>query len=572
MDVLIPLDAPEARDREVAGGKAAGLAALRACGLPVASGWVVPAGISERAVAIGAEVFIHSGAAAARLAMSGAPVDDALLAELDERARGMGARVVVRSSFVDEADPRWSGAFASYLDVAPDDLGTALRGCWASLFSRDVEERCARLGGSVVDLRMAVLIQPHLPLRSGGLARVSGDGRVVVSMVPASPAGLMAGRRTGNVVEVDPDGVCGGPGAPGQDVRSVARLAMSVRETTGDDTIEWGTTASGAVFVLQASRAASVVDASRSAIRHPVEVPPAALAVVAKAARFPGALGEELVLTWAVALDHVPDPEPVAVTDAARALAEVRSAAEALAAETWGLPAPEAVRTSHETFARLRAGDPAARASAVERIAALRPVDAAAGAAVLGMLDGIAHELERADVLASAELAWHVEPGELERAVACGGRPKIAAGPDRWEPLLVDVVAAHGVMLRGEPVSPGVGAGAVRVIGPRWYADPPARRQVLVAAYPSPHLAPLLWGCAGLVTAEGSLGAHLFEVARALGVPVVAGVTLPAGARRDGTIAAVDGDAGTVGVRTAPAERATAGAGERTRDVVGGGP
>jgi phosphoenolpyruvate-protein kinase (PTS system EI component) len=72
---------------------------------------------------------------------------------------------------------------------------------------------------------------------------------------------------------------------------------------------------------------------------------------------------------------------------------------------------------------------------------------------------------------------------------------------------------------------------------------------VLIATRPVPQIAPLLWGCAGLVTNEGSEGAHLFEVARSLGVPAVTSLrpSLP-GAPAPGRLMAVDGDRGTVAI------------------------
>lgn len=568
MATLIPLDAPGARDRRIVGGKAARLAAVRAAGLPVVPGSVVRASASAGAIAIGGDALVRSGPAAARLAVASVAVDDALVAALEESARTLGGRVVVRSSFVDEQDARWSGAFTSYLDVGGGDLAAALRGCWASVFSRDVEARCEHLGLRATELRMAVLVQQYLDLRSGGTARVVEDGRVMVSTVSASPAGLMAGRRAGTVVEVEP----GGSVPPREDdgVRTAARLAAAVREATGDDSIEWGSTASGTVVVLQASTTAPVDRPARS-VRRRVDVPVEVVALADVAARFPGPLGEALVLSWAAGLDRPPDPAPLDVSDAVRALADVRARSERLAAEAWGLPGPDALRAARETFRGLRAADSGPRAGALDRIRGLRPVDGGAGASVIASLRGIAARLERAGVLRSAGLVWHVEPEQLQRALACGERAHVATGPDRWEPLLVDVVATHGTTVAGDAVAPGAGAGAVRAIGPRWYAEPPSRRRILVAASPLPQLAPLLWGCAGLVTTEGSLGAHLFEVARALGVPAVAGVTLPAEARHEGTILAVDGDAGTVGVLPAayPPPRAPR---ARTLERIGGGP
>ena len=75
----------------------------------------------------------------------------------------------------------------------------------------------------------------------------------------------------------------------------------------------------------------------------------------------------------------------------------------------------------------------------------------------------------------------------------------------------------------------------------------PAARDVLVAPLPLPHLAPLLWHSAALVSTGGSSGAHLFEVARSLGVPAAIGVdpTVSGGA---GSLVAVDGNSGVVSI------------------------
>jgi phosphoenolpyruvate-protein kinase (PTS system EI component) len=57
----------------------------------------------------------------------------------------------------------------------------------------------------------------------------------------------------------------------------------------------------------------------------------------------------------------------------------------------------------------------------------------------------------------------------------------------------------------------------------------------------------LLWHSAAIVSIGGSSGAHLFEVARSLGVPAVIGVeaAVSGGA---GSLVAVDGDTGVVSV------------------------
>jgi pyruvate,water dikinase len=72
-------------------------------------------------------------------------------------------------------------------------------------------------------------------------------------------------------------------------------------------------------------------------------------------------------------------------------------------------------------------------------------------------------------------------------------------------------------------------------------------RSMVTAPQPVPNLAPLLWDAAGLVTETGSPAAHLFESARALGIPAVCGVELTDANQ----IVAVDGNTGVVATLSA---------------------
>jgi len=106
------------------------------------------------------------------------------------------------------------------------------------------------------------------------------------------------------------------------------------------------------------------------------------------------------------------------------------------------------------------------------------------------------------------------------------------------------VAEERGRTMRGWAASTGIGAGrAFRLDGRSWSSPPP--RTVLVVPAPAPQLASLIWGAAGLVATTGSEGAHLFEVARSLGVPAILGVDACVGPE---DIVAVNGDAGTVSV------------------------
>jgi hypothetical protein len=119
------------------------------------------------------------------------------------------------------------------------------------------------------------------------------------------------------------------------------------------------------------------------------------------------------------------------------------------------------------------------------------------------------------------------------------GEPRPAT--DAWEPLLMSVLRNVGSLRNGTPASGGTGVGrAVRVVDES-DATTVEPGDVLVASRPIPALAPLLWEGAAIVTEAGGPGAHLFEVARALHRPAVAGVgPTPPGA----TMVSVDGDTG----------------------------
>jgi pyruvate,water dikinase len=104
------------------------------------------------------------------------------------------------------------------------------------------------------------------------------------------------------------------------------------------------------------------------------------------------------------------------------------------------------------------------------------------------------------------------------------------------------VTLAFGTRWLGTPGSPGIGAGARAHVDLPDAIDRFRSRSVVTAPQPVPNLAPLLWDAAGLVTETGSPAAHLFESARALGVPAVAGVEVPDGEH----IIAIDGSSGLV--------------------------
>lgn len=169
-------------DRTAVGGKAVGLAALLRAGATVPDTWVVP---------VGAEP------AAADLA----------------RLAAVAPRWAVRSSATveDGAALSYAGMFRSELDVPADDVATAIAAVRDSARSGRVaayRERTA--SGPVLDVGMAVLLQPfRTPVRSGlWLGRGPGRGRL--EWVRGSGDALVSGAVTPAWEEWTPEGPAGG--------------------------------------------------------------------------------------------------------------------------------------------------------------------------------------------------------------------------------------------------------------------------------------------------------------------------------------------------------------------------
>lgn len=519
--MLLDLDDCAAVDPALSGAKAARLAQARRRGLPVPPGVVVPVAASGAAVDA-AVAALERGSGAARLAALRSPPDPALLADLADRVAGVAGPLVVRSSSPLEDATVWSGAFSSLLDVGREDLGTALRSCWASAFAVDPLARASSVGVPPAHLGMAVLVQPQVACDAGGLARVADDGVVTVSAVAGSPAPLLTGWERGALTRVGADGAVEGDGGvlSRATAAAVARVAGRAISDLGCDVIEWAL-AGGDVVLLQCR--ASAVDAPQDAVPS-VTLPdgvdhPMALRLARLAVRHPGPLAERLVLSWACAVDPSSTLEaPAPHVPADRRAAELR--ARELAAHAWGLAPGDAIDQARQTLAQARGPTPR---PALQRLAALREVPA--------------HEAGEAFALAAA-------------AGAAGGAPPPVAR-DVWEPFVFAAVRAHGTRIDGVGAADGIGAGVLAAVTNPHAAEVTERRPVLAAPWPLPGLAPLLWGAAGLVTGAGSPAAHLLEVAQSLRVPAVVGCDLDPCLGGDPTarrIAAVDGAAGAVHV------------------------
>jgi pyruvate,water dikinase len=198
---IIPLDAPVARDAERVGPKAANLATLDAAGLPTPGGFCLAADAYRAQVAaLGLGDATASYAAAApreqrrlavdiRLALYQQPiapeiVEPLLEAWCQQRAASGGPGVVRSSALVeDRSGASCAGQFESFLGIADEDaLLTAVRACWAALWTSQARGYMDRHGMSPAGTAMAVLIQPLIDARaSGGGLSENGEGHMMLS-------------------------------------------------------------------------------------------------------------------------------------------------------------------------------------------------------------------------------------------------------------------------------------------------------------------------------------------------------------------------------------------------------
>lgn len=534
-----------ARDPALVGVKASQLAVAASAGLPVLSGWVIPLDASSDALARGTEAFEMGSGARAYLAAMESVVPADLTEELVARAASDDRHLVVRSSTLLDDDGRWSGAFTSYLDVGASDLATAVRGCWASAFSTDALARCRETGTEVGSLRIGVLVQPFVAFEAGGTAQVVEDGTVVVTVAPGGPAGVVGGRGGREVVvgvddrvEGLDDAVIGAATVP-----AAAALARRAAETVSAGVIEWGAIGDELMLLQLGSGPPAKAVQPRSTRGRPTRMPVDAERIARLVTAFPGPLGEELVLPWAVAGGAIPDDE-IRLHDPGSALREARTLADELTATTWGAAPPVAWERATSVFRLLLEG---LVVEGCREIRDLSVPDPAAARRVVGLLRGLGALLTDRGVLPSALLVWRLTVSEIERAIA-GARPSLRHGTGRWEPFVADVVRSRGLHATGTPVSPGIAAGRPRPLRELRAIGHPGPREVLVTPLPLPHLAPLLWHSAALVSIGGSSGAHLFEVARSLGVPAVIGVDPAVSGEGAGALVAVDGHSGVLSI------------------------
>jgi pyruvate,water dikinase len=211
--LLVSLDAREATDAARFGAKAASLAALGQAGLPIPGGWCVDAEAYRIQLAAlrlqeaARGVFSASDRPQARryaldlkLGLMEKAVSPELLVPLLAAWRALKENArsgVVRSSALveDRIESSFAGQFQSYLGLETnEEFLTAVRACWAALWSTRALRYMATHGVDPADTAMGLLIQPLVAARvaGGGLSRTA-EGEMVVNAAPGLGSSVAQG-------------------------------------------------------------------------------------------------------------------------------------------------------------------------------------------------------------------------------------------------------------------------------------------------------------------------------------------------------------------------------------------
>jgi pyruvate,water dikinase len=198
---IIPLIAATAVDAERVGPKAANLAALLQAGLPTPGGFCLSADAYRTQIAaLGLDPMVRDFAAAhpgeqrrlsveIRLGLYEQPIAPDILAPLlaawrAQRDTSPGPSAVRSSALIeDRKGANFAGQFESFLGIDEEAAFlTAVRACWAALWTTNARRYMENHGLSPADTAMAALIQPLVQARaSGGGLSETAEGQMLVS-------------------------------------------------------------------------------------------------------------------------------------------------------------------------------------------------------------------------------------------------------------------------------------------------------------------------------------------------------------------------------------------------------
>jgi pyruvate, water dikinase len=225
--LVVPLSAAEAADAGRFGPKAANLAALGHAGLPIPDGFCLDAeayriqiaalGLEGRARGAFATEDVGQArrhALAMKIGLLEQPIipeiADPLLAAWRAMRSGTGEPGVVRSSALveDRHGSSFAGQFESFLGLADEgEFQTAVRACWAALWSTRALRYMATHDVDPADTAMGLLMQPLVAaIASGGGLSQTADGNMLISATWGLGSSIAQGEVTPDRYEINRTG------------------------------------------------------------------------------------------------------------------------------------------------------------------------------------------------------------------------------------------------------------------------------------------------------------------------------------------------------------------------------
>jgi pyruvate,water dikinase len=194
---ILPLSSSLATDASLVGPKAANLAAVSRAGLPTPGGFCIPAAAYWRQIKhLGLTSMVNEYDRAEPPAQRRLAVEIRLKLYQSDLAPDVLADVLtawwaeqkpaaIRSSALieDRADANFAGQFESFLGLVDDtEFLTALRACWAAIWTTNARRSMTQHAQSPAGTAMAVLVQPLIAARiSGGGLSETADGQMLLS-------------------------------------------------------------------------------------------------------------------------------------------------------------------------------------------------------------------------------------------------------------------------------------------------------------------------------------------------------------------------------------------------------
>ena len=197
---ILPLSDPAAIEPDNVGPKAANLATLTQAGLPTPGGFALTAAAYNQQLRyLGIEELVRQYNSAdrptsrrmsvqVRLELYQKPIAPEILELLIAAWRALrasGTSGVVRSSALieDRKGANFAGQFESFLGLTDEtEFLTAVRACWAALWTSHARRYMENYGLSPADTAMGVLIQPLISAKaSGGGLSETAEGQMLLS-------------------------------------------------------------------------------------------------------------------------------------------------------------------------------------------------------------------------------------------------------------------------------------------------------------------------------------------------------------------------------------------------------